>query len=190
MSHGSPIIKVLINVIGHCTRMFIILTGTPGTGKTTVAKTLASRGYDTVTVEELAREHNCLEEVDGELEVDVDKLAKAVSQPEKDTILEGHLAHFMPGRMNIILRCHPETIRKRLEERGYDSEKVQENVEAEAIDLILSESTQKCLFVFEIDATELSPENIVDSIERIMNGEIDDYSPGKVDWSMAVMEWY
>lgn len=170
--------------------MYVILTGTPGTGKTTAAKILASRGYSTVTMEELAREHNCLEEVHGELEVDVDSLAKAVSQPEKSTILEGHLAHFMPGQMNIVLRCHPDIIKKRLEARGYAAEKVRENLEAEAIDIILSESTERCLFVFEIDATELSPDKIADAMERIMKGEVDDYLPGKVDWSMVVMDWY
>ncbi|MCK5309592.1 MAG: adenylate kinase family protein [Thermoplasmata archaeon] len=170
--------------------MYIILTGTPGTGKTTVAKILASRGYATITVEELAREHGCLEEVDKDLEVDVDALAKVISQPEEPIILEGHLAHFLPGQMNIVLRCHPDIIRTRLEARGYDSEKVRENVEAEAIDIILSESIKKCLFVFEIDATKLPLDKIADSIERIMNGEIDDYSPGKVDWSKVVMDWY
>ncbi|MCK5397849.1 MAG: adenylate kinase family protein [Thermoplasmata archaeon] len=170
--------------------MYIILTGTPGTGKTTVAKILASRGYATITVEELAREHGCLEEVDKDLEVDVDALAKVISQPEEPIILEGHLAHFLPGQMNIVLRCHPDIIRTRLEARGYDSEKIRENVEAEAIDIILSESINKCLFVFEIDATKLPLDKIADSIERIMNGEIDDYSPGKVDWSKVVMDWY
>ncbi len=170
--------------------MYIILTGTPGTGKTTAAKTLASRGYATITVEELARKHHCLEEVDGDSEVDVDKLAKAIEQPEETVILEGHLAHFMPGQMNIVLRCHPDIIKKRLEARGYDAEKVRENVEAEAIDLILSESMKTCLFVFEIDASELAPEAMADAIEKIMNGEIDDYPPGKVDWSMVVMDWY
>ncbi len=170
--------------------MYVILTGTPGTGKTTAAKILASRGYATITVEELAREHDCLEEVQGELEVDVDKLAKAISQPEESVILEGHLAHFIPGQMNIVLRCHPDIIRKRLETRGYDAEKIRENVEAEAIDLILSEAIKVCLFVFEIDATELSPEAIAAAIERIMKGEVDDYPPGKVDWSTVVMDWY
>ena len=170
--------------------MYICITGTPGTGKTTAAKILAKRGYATITVEELARQHDCLEEVDGDFEIDVDKLAKLAEQPKAQTILEGHLAHFIPGQMNIVLRCHPDIIRKRLEARKYSAEKVRENVEAEAIDLILSESTKICLFVFEIDATELSPEAIADAIERIMKGEVDDYSPGKVDWSMVVMEWY
>ena len=170
--------------------MYIILTGTPGTGKTTAAKILVSRGHSIMTVEELAREHDCLEEVDGELEVDVERLAKIVEQPQETVILEGHLAHFIPGRMNIVMRCHPEIIRKRLEARKYSAEKVRQNVEAEAIDLILSESIDRCHLVFEIDATELSPERTADAIERIMNMEIDDYSPGKVDWSMVVMDWY
>lgn len=170
--------------------MYIALTGTPGTGKSTVSEELAKRGHNTITVEELARNHGCIQEINEELEVDVEALAKAITQPEEDIILDGHLAHFIPGRMNIVLRCNPDIIRKRLEARGYSAEKVRENVEAEAIDLILSESIDVCLFVFEIDATELSPAEIADAIERIMNGKIDDYAPGKVDWSEVVLEWY
>lgn len=170
--------------------MFIDLTGTPGTGKTTVAGELAHRGYATITVEELARKHDCLDNVDGELEIDVKKLARAIEQPEESTILEGHLAHYVPGQMCIVLRCHPDTVRKRLKARGYSPEKIQENVEAEAMDLILSEAVEDCLSVFEIDASELSPEKIADAIERIMKGDVNDYPPGKVDWSTVVMDWY
>lgn len=176
--------------MGHRGAMYIILTGTPGTGKTSTAGILASRGHPTITMEELARQHGCIQEIDGELEIDVERLAGTISQPKEDIVLEGHLAHFVPGRMNIVLRCHPDTLGKRLEARGYSREKVRENMEAEAIDLILAEAMDRCLFVFEIDASKLSPDDIADAIESIMNGKIDDYSPGKVDWSMAVMDWY
>jgi len=170
--------------------MFVDLTGTPGTGKTTAVKILASRGYATITVEELAGEHDCLEEIDGEWEIDVKKLAGSVRQPTENTILDGHLSHYVPGRFCIVLRCDPNIIWERLEARGYAPEKVRENVEAEAIDLILSEAIEHCLFVFEIDTTDLSPEETADAIERIMNDDVDDYSPGKVDWSKVVMDWY
>jgi len=168
--------------------MYIVLTGTPGTGKTSAAKVLASRGYAIITVEELAKKHECLD--DANMEVDTDALALAVQQPNETVILEGHLAHFLPGQITIVLRCHPEIIRKRLTERGYDSEKILENVEAEAIDLILSEAMEHSQPVFEIDVSELSPEEIADIIETIMNDRGNNYSPGKVDWSTAVMEWY
>ena len=42
----------------------LALTGTPGTGKSTVARILSERGYTVVSVESLAREHECLGEVD------------------------------------------------------------------------------------------------------------------------------
>ena len=170
--------------------MFIALTGTPGTGKTTVAELLAKRNYAIATVEELAVKHGCLEEIEGHKEVDVKKLAPLVQQPTELTILEGHLAHFLPCQMCIVLRCNPDIIRRRLEEREYGPEKVKENIEAEAIDLILSESVEHCQSVFEIDASDLSQEQIADIIETIMNGGGNNYSPGKVDWSMVVMDWY
>ncbi len=89
-----------------------------------------------------------------------------------------------------MLRCHPDLLRTRLEERGYTDEKVRENVEAEAIDLILVEALDACERVFEIDATALTPEAVADSIERIINGKGDDYLPGRVDWSQVVSDWY
>ena len=180
--------------------MYIALTGTPGTGKTAAANILASKGFATMTVEELARKYDAIAEVDEDLEVDVEKLARAIErllakgpkdeQPKDIVILEGHLSHFLPCQMCIVLRCHPDIIRNRLEDRGYDPGKVKENSEAEAIDIILSESVEHCQSVFEIDASDLSPEKIADAIETIMNSGGDNYSPGKVDWSSVVMDWY
>jgi len=170
--------------------MYIALTGTPGTGKTCAAKILAKRGHSIITVEELAAQHGAIESVGGEKEVDTEKLLAAVSEPAEPVIVVGHLAHYVPNTLCIILRCHPETIRKRLSSRNYPKEKVMENMEAEAIDLILAEALEAWENVFEVDTTVLSPENVADAIERIMNGDTVEYSPGKIDWSGAVMDWY
>jgi adenylate kinase len=170
--------------------MYIALTGTPGTGKTGAAKLLAERGFTVRTVEELAREHGAAEQDGDELEVDTEKLSLAVSEPKELVILEGHLAHYLPNTVCIILRCHPEELRKRLFKRKYSDSKLLENMEAEAIDIILTEALEMWENVFEIDTSAMSPEKVADAIESIINGKVDEYSPGKIDWSGAVMDWY
>jgi len=170
--------------------MYIALTGTPGTGKTSVANILAKRGFSTVTVEELAEKHGALETVEGEKEVDTQKLLATVFEPSETVIVVGHLAHYIPNTLCIILRCHPAKIKGRLSTRDYPKEKVLENMEAEAIDIILTEAIEAWENVFEIDTSELSPDSVADAIEKIINGNADEYSPGKIDWSGAVMDWY
>jgi adenylate kinase len=170
--------------------MYIALTGTPGTGKTSAAAILAKRGFTTMTVEELAEKHDALETVNGDKEVDTERLAKAmVVSPEK-IIIVGHLAHHLPNQICIILRCHPEMMRKRLSKRNYSKEKLLENLEAEAIDIIMTEAIEACENVCEIDTSNLKPDEVANIIEKIMNGDADEYLPGKIDWSGAVMDWY
>jgi adenylate kinase len=170
--------------------MYIALTGTPGTGKSTAAKILAKRGFTVRTVEELAGLHGAAEGDAGDVVVDTEKLAEALAEPERAVIIEGHLAHMLPNRLCIILRCHPETLRQRLEQRDYSREKLLENLEAEAIDIILQEAVEACDTVCEIDTTDLRSEAVADAIESIINGKADEYPPGKIDWSGAVMDWY
>ena len=170
--------------------MYVALTGTPGTGKTSAAKILRERGLIITTVEELATKHGALEIVDGEKEVDTEKLRKAICESPETIIVVGHLSHNLPNGLCIILRCHPEVIRKRLGTRNYSREKVLENLEAEAVDVILMEAIETCENVCEVDTSNLAPEEVAGIIEKIMNGEADKYPPGKVDWSGAVMDWY
>lgn len=170
--------------------MYIALTGTPGTGKTSVAKILADRGHSIATVEEIAAKHDALETVEGEKEIDTVKLSAAVFEPHETVIVVGHLAHYIPNTVCIILRCHPNRMKQRLSSRNYSKEKVLENMEAEAIDIILTEALEAWDNVFEIDTSDLAPELVADAIEKIINGNADEYSPGKIDWSGAVMDWY
>ena len=170
--------------------MYIALTGTPGTGKSSAAKVLAKRGFMVKTVEELARQHGAIETVDGELEVDTEKLSTALPEPDGTIIIEGHLSHHLPNELCIILRCHPEEQRKRLLARNYSREKLLDNLEAEAIDIILTEALEAWENVCEVDTSNLSAEGVADAIENIINGKADEYPPGKIDWSGAVMDWY
>ena len=127
--------------------MRVALSGTPGTGKTSVGEALAARGHIVVEVNQLAKDKGLLGKMDrrrATREVDAAALDKAVSDEEglKDAILVGHLSHLLTVDLIIILRCRPSILAARLADRGYSEGKVKENVEAEALDVILIEAAE------------------------------------------------
>ncbi len=166
--------------------MRIAITGTPGTGKSSVAGLLSEK-YEVHSVKELAESYECSEKDDtGELLVDVDCLKGKIG----NGIIEGHLSHLLNPDLIILLRCNPEVLRKRLEGRGYSDEKLRENLEAEAVDVILEEALETGRPVFEIDSTERSAEETASAIIDILNGNTEGYEAGKIDWSEVVLSWY
>ena len=167
--------------------MRISITGSPGTGKSSASKFLEDR-YAVHSVKELAERYVCGEQDGEELLVDIECLNEGLKCG--DCIIEGHLSHLLNPDIIIVLRCHPETLRKRLEGRGYSDEKLRENLEAEAIDIILEEALETGKPVFEIDSTERSPEETADAITDILNGNTEGYEPGNIDWSGVILSWY
>ena len=75
--------------------------------------------------------------------------------------------------------------RKRWTER-----KIRENVEAEAVDVVLIEAVQSVPQVFEIDTTHRRPKQVGLAIEEIISGEKQKYRVGNVDWSREVLGWF
>ncbi|AEA46316.1 adenylate kinase family protein [Archaeoglobus veneficus] len=168
--------------------MIVALTGTPGVGKTTVADILRARGYRIESVNELAEKYDCVigEEDDSKI-VDIEELAEKLEFPDNElVILEGHLAHLLNPDVAIVLRCNPLILKDRLQSKGWSEEKVLENVEAELIDAILVEAMDECSEVYEIDTTDLNPEEVARVVEMILKGEGDRYRPGKIDWISVV----
>jgi len=156
----------------------IAITGTPGTGKSTVAEVLRKRGYVVLSVNEIAEEFGCVEEEeDGVKIIDLGCLGKIEVDAD---FVEGHLSHHLNAQAVIVLRCRPDVLYKRLVEKGWGEEKIRENVEAELIDYILVEALEKHENVHEIDTTNLTPEEVADKIEEILKGK--KYPPGNVDW--------
>jgi adenylate kinase len=166
--------------------MRIALTGTPGTGKTTAAKLLPFRVID---LNALIRDEGLSLGTDPErgcLIADVDLLAKRVEElaPEEDeemVMLEGHFSHQLAIEA-IVLRTRPSVLRERLARRGYPEKKVRENLEAEALDVILVEAMEWCDRVSEIDTTLRSPEKVADLVVGILRREIE-MPPGDIDWT-------
>ncbi|ADB57349.1 adenylate kinase family protein [Archaeoglobus profundus] len=168
--------------------MLIALTGTPGVGKSTVAEILRKRGYIVLSVNELAEKFNCIiGEEEGCKIVDVEKLAENVRKVVKGlTIIEGHLSHLLNPDLAIVLRCNPLELKRRLERKGWSEEKILENVEAELVDVILIEALDSVEKVYEIDTTNLTPEEVANAVEEILRGESEKYKPGRIDWLSEV----
>jgi len=68
--------------------------------------------------------------------------------------------------------------------------KVRENVEAEAIDVILQEAVARLPFVFEVDTTNSTPQETAEAILAILQGKTKGRQPGSVDWASEVLSWY
>jgi len=160
----------------------LAITGTPGVGKTTVAKILERKGYRVGSVNEIAKKYGCVEEEEGCLVVDIEKLRKSFS--ENLDFIEGHLSHYLADKC-VVLRCNPLVLKERLKSKGWNNEKILENLEAELIDQILIEALEVCVEVHEIDTTEKTPEDVANIVEKIYRGEIK-LGYGKIDWISVV----
>ncbi|QLC50906.1 AAA family ATPase [Methanolobus zinderi] len=178
--------------------MLVGITGTPGTGKTAVTELLEKkRKYQVIHLNELIRKERLYSEMDRERDcvvADMDLVEKRVKELVNRiyplTLIDSHLSHYIADTV-IVLRTRPDILQERLSKRGYSVEKVEENLDAEALDVILVESVEWCGEVFEIDTTKGSVEDTLASVEEILESILRErdqeiqqrYSPGSVDWS-------
>ena len=168
--------------------MMVGITGTPGTGKSTVAAVLAGRGRRVVHTTETVGPFVLGDDPERDTRV-VDAEAWAAAFEPVDGVVEGHLAHLLPCDLVVVLRCRPALLEERLAARGYAREKVRENAEAEALDVILIETLEGISReqVLEVDASVRSPEEVADLIEGFIEGTVAP-SVGTVDWSSYLLE--
>ena len=156
---------------------------------------MEGRGHLVVEVNRLAKDRGLLGKADKRRdtrEVDVASLDNAISGDEKlkDAILVGHLSHLLSVDLIVVLRCRPSVLAARLQQRGYSKSKVRENVEAEALDVILIEAVETGRTVLEVDTTCMGLDEVVDAMEEILAGEREKYAIGHIDWSEEVLGWF
>lgn len=178
----------------------IALTGTPGTGKTSIC-TFLKQYYRVIDLNALIIGeglHTGKDEQRGSLKADMDALQTRVDELVTDktatVIIEGHLSHQLTGLDGVIvLRTRPGVLAHRLENRGYPPQKVQENLEAEALDVILVEAVEWYERVYELETTMTMPEDaafeVHSMIQLLESGEheqLHKYLPGHFDWSEEV----
>ena len=155
----------------------IAVTGTPGVGKSTFANELVKHTELPLrSLEDIATEYNCLagiDEIDHTLLVDTECIAGIHNFLSTPLVIDGHLSHYIPTDVIIILRCHPTTLWQRLFDRGYSQEKIDSNVEWEFISGTRSEIEQGSgAAILEIDSTSRGVDSLCkEVIHWLMNLE-------------------
>ncbi|KAL4868479.1 hypothetical protein BDV12DRAFT_185851 [Aspergillus spectabilis] len=130
----------------------IVITGTPGVGKTVHCEQLAQdTGLRHLSINQVAKDRGCYETYDEELKtwvVDEDKLLDAI----EDEVLQGgylidwHACDLFPKSwidLVVVLRCpSTSTLYDRLNSRGYHETKLQENLDAEIFGVLIEEARE------------------------------------------------
>ncbi len=160
--------------------MIVVITGVPGTGKTSVANTLGK----------ILRLPVFDDKIVGLGSVDLRKLrmkALHIIRKYENVVFEGHLycEVQLPADAVIVLRTDPRVLWKRLEKRGWPRKKIAENVLAEALDYCLIKAEEKYEKVSQLDTTRRSAEETAELVRKIVQGK---HIFEDVDWSEALIE--
>lgn len=156
----------------------IILTGTPGCGKTSHASLLIQQVPElrNFNISDFAKEKGCIDghdEVRASDIVDEDKLLDAL-EPELElggAIVDWHVCEIFPERLIdlvIVLRCDNSILFERLTKRGYSENKVQENLDVEIMDMLIQEANDsyKQELVIELRSDDI--DQIEENVGRII----------------------
>lgn len=173
-------------------RAIISVTGTPGTGKTTFSRELAKRlnarlldlnqFVSLLGIYELDRE--------GTKVVNLRKMKsefrKFVEKNRENLVVDGLLSHFLPSSLLthvVVLRTHPIVLERRLRKRGFRGKKLKDNLESEALDIILWEAVNLHgrSKVYEIDTTGKSVKKCVSDFLMALAGK-KSLQPGRISW--------
>jgi len=158
----------------------IIITGTPGTGKTTHAQLLVNESpipLKNINVSEWVKERDLFEEYDEEWQsytVDEDRLLDDLEPLVSDggVILDWHTCEMFPERwadLVVVLRCDHAKIWDRLEKRAYSLKKIQENNEAEIMQIVLEEARSSYPAEMIVELQSESLEQLETNVARIVD---------------------
>lgn len=177
--------------------MLLAITGTPGTGKTTVAPLVSTDlGYERVDLNAFIQEQDLDTDFDEDRHsaiVDVEALNDSFPYASgEDVVVEGHLSHHLAAAdVIVVLRTDPDELEDRLTDKKWEDEKVEENVMAERLDVILQEAVRvHPENTFEVDTTGRDPETVAEEIVYLVRRpeERSMYAPGGTDWDLENMD--
>jgi adenylate kinase len=153
--------------------MIVAISGTPGTGKSVIGKILADKlGWDYIDLNALAREKDLFSDYDEERHcdvVDINALYLEIQDRKGDLVIESHFAHEMPADVVIILRTQPKELIRRLREKKWPQAKIDENVQAEIMEVCKTEALENAKKIEEFDTTKKKPEEVAEKIIEYLN---------------------
>ncbi|MBM4240445.1 MAG: adenylate kinase [Euryarchaeota archaeon] len=169
----------------------ILITGTPGVGKSTVSTLLKKKlKSHLIKINEVVDEEVLYSGYDERRKfkiVDLDALCNHLNEMIQNLdgfiIIEGHLSHYLKNSdVVIVLRANPDVLKERLEKKRFSELKINENIEAEALAICAYEAWELHKEkVNEIDTSDISPEKVTDTIIDVIEGN-KKFPVGNVDF--------
>jgi len=163
------------------------ITGTPGTGKKSIAPIVAKRlGTECLSLNEIARSYGLMTKSGA---VDTQKLLARLKEDfSRNAVVFGHLLPYAvpPSALSkvVVLRCEPGVLKERLRLRGYSPSKIIENVEAELIGVVSSDAfdVYGAAKTREVDTTNSSPTEAASAVTEVAASRRRD-AP-RIDWTL------
>ena len=144
--------------------MVIIVSGTPCTGKTTIAKKIAKqKKLKYIDVNQIIKDnklYSYYNKKDSSYVVDVKKLNNfliKLIKEDKKIVLDSHLTHYLPNKYVdecIITKCNLKELKKRLQKRKYSKDKIKKNLDCEIFDVCLIEALENKHKIKVVDTSE------------------------------------
>ena len=176
-------------------RKIILITGTPGVGKTTVSQKVSvilDARYINVT-EYIKREkiETNRDSYRKTLIVDPEKVLKQIQEKlekiDGTIIIEGHYAVDVVPNSEVllvfVLRRDPHELKEVLEKRGYNDKKLWENIAAEILDVCLCDALSVITpsKICEIDVSGKTVDSVVEEVIFMINKK-ENCNYGTVNW--------
>lgn len=155
----------------------ILITGTPGNGKTTTAELLCQSSTELthVNVGKIVKELSLHDGYDKELDsyfLNEDKLCDELEErlSKGGCVVDYHGCAFFPERwfdLVIVLQTDNTILYSRLEKRGYSEKKIESNLDCEIMQVILDEARESYAPEIVIPLTSNTIQEMEDNVDRI-----------------------
>ena len=177
----------------------VIVTGTPGTGKTTISRLLARElRASYVNPQSLIRREGMSFTYDASRKTHIvspRRLGKAIRRravrADRGLVIDSHISP-ETGRLPrlvraIVLRCDPVILKRRLERKRWSKSKIGENLLAEILDICLWDAVKHYGWkrILEVDTSKKTPHHVIQLIMNDLKKKRPQGKP-KVDWMLTL----
>ena len=183
--------------------MSIVITGSPGVRKHTIAKEIERtwKISELIDINKIAIDAGLVEQGQDTLDVDVNKLKKHLEPIVSDIprlhwmgrtgLIVGHLAPYVLNAKSchpcIVLRKNPYKLLDIYKKRGYTEKKIKDNLGSEILGIITNDAIKNFgrEKTFQVDTTDHTPKELAVRIHDIFYGKD---NGDNIDWLTLIQE--